>query len=113
MPAQDRPPREWPPPAWPPPAWPQPRPRRRARVRPGRRAPVAQIVARDRRRRRQARLVGAGGFLVAATPPAVLFHRVIVDIASVFRIDLRYFVAWTPRVLLVPGLAFLLSRARP
>jgi hypothetical protein len=76
-----------------------------------RRAPVAQIVARDHRRRRQARFVGAAGFLVAATLPGVLFHRVIADIAYEFRLDLKYFVEWTPWVLLVLGLAFLLPVA--
>jgi hypothetical protein len=72
---------------------------------------VARIVARDRRRRRQARVVGAVGFIVAAALPAVLFHRVIRDIASQFRIDGRYFLEWAPWVLLVLGLACLLPVA--
>jgi len=93
--------------ALPPPAL----PRRPARGRPARRAPVARIVARDRRRRRQARALGAGGFVLAAVLPAVLFHRVILDIAHEFRFDARYFVEWAPWVLLVLGLAFLLPVA--
>ena len=51
---------------------PHPLPPRRRRTG---RAPVARIVARDRRRRRQARVLGAVGFAVAAVLPAVLFHR--------------------------------------
>ena len=87
---------------------PHPLPPRRRRTG---RAPVARIVARDRRRRRQARVLGAVGFAVAAVLPAVLFHRVIADIASQFRLDGRYFVEWAPWVLLVLGLAFLLPVA--
>jgi hypothetical protein len=85
-----------------------PPPRAPARVRPRRRVPVARIVARDRRRRRQARALGAAGFVAAAATPAVLFHRVILDIAHEFRLDARYFLEWAPWVLLVLGLAFLL-----
>jgi hypothetical protein len=85
--------------------------RRAPRARPTRRVPIARIVARDRKRRRQARAVGAAGFLVAAVAPALLFHRVIADIAHEFRLDLRYLVEWAPWVLLVLGLAFLLPVA--
>jgi hypothetical protein len=88
-----------------------PPPRHPARVRPRRRVPVARIVARDRRRRRQARALGAAGFVLAAVLPALLFHRVILDIAREFRVDARYFVEWAPWVLLVLGLAFLLPVA--
>jgi hypothetical protein len=84
---------------------------RAPRRRPARRAPVARIVARDRQRRRQARALGAGGFVAAAVLPAVLFHRVILDIAQEFRLDARYFLEWAPWVLLVLGLAFLLPVA--
>jgi hypothetical protein len=92
-------------------ALPPPSPRRRTHVRPARRDPVARIVARDRRRRRQARMLGAAGFVLAAALPAVLFHRVILDIAHEFRLDATYFVEWAPWVLLVLGLAFLLPVA--
>jgi hypothetical protein len=62
---------------------------------------------RDQRARRRARRVGAVGFLLAAAMPAVLWHRVIGDIASEFRVDLHYFVTeWSPWVLIVLGLAF-------
>ena len=92
-------------------ALPPPSPRRPTHVRPARRDPVARIVARDRRRRRQARMLGAAGFVLAAALPAVLFHRVILDIAHEFRLDARYFLEWAPWVLLVLGLAFLLPVA--
>jgi hypothetical protein len=85
--------------------------RRARRARAVRRDPVARIVARDRMRRRQARAVGAAGFVVAAVAPALLFHRVILDIAHEFRLDARYLVEWAPWVLLVLGLAFLLPVA--
>jgi hypothetical protein len=85
--------------------------RRPRRARPARRVPVARIVARDRKRRRQARWLGAAGFAVAALAPALLFHRVIADIAHEFRLDLRYLLEWAPWVLLVLGLAFLLPVA--
>jgi hypothetical protein len=97
--------------ALPPPTLPSAPPRRPARRRPDRRAPVARIVARDRRRRRQARALGAGGFVLAAALPGVLFYRVIFDIAHEFRVDARYFLEWAPWVLLVLGLAFLLPVA--
>jgi hypothetical protein len=93
-------------------ALPPPRlPRRPARTRPARRAPVSRIVARDRRRRRQARALGAGGFVLAAVVPPVLFHRVILDIAGEFRFDARYFFEAAPWMLLALGLAFLLPVA--
>jgi len=84
---------------------------RRAPQRRRARDPVARIVARDQRRRRQARALGAVGFLVAAVGPILLFHRVIIDIAREFRLDLRYLMEWAPWVLLVLGLAFLLPVA--
>jgi hypothetical protein len=94
-------------------ALPPPRmPRRPARARPARRRiPVSRIVARDRRHRRQARALGAGGFVLAAVVPPVLFHRVILDIAREFRLDARYFLEGAPWMLLVLGLAFLLPVA--
>jgi hypothetical protein len=62
----------------------------------------------ERRARRQARRVGALGFLVAAALPALLFHDVIRDIAAEFRLDFVYIVAeWSPWVLIASGLAFL------
>jgi hypothetical protein len=64
-------------------------------------------VGRDARAARQARRVGAAGFLAAVALPALLWHRVIADIASEFRLDLHYLVAeWSPWILIVLGLAF-------
>jgi hypothetical protein len=65
-------------------------------------------VGTERRARRTARWVGAFGFLVAAALPVALFHSVIADITSEFRLDARYLVAeWSPWLLLACGLAFL------
>jgi hypothetical protein len=51
--------------------------------------------------------VGAVGFALAVALPIVLWHRVIRDIASEFRLDLKYLVSeWSPWVLIVLGLAF-------
>ncbi|MDX6649187.1 MAG: hypothetical protein QOJ97_1138 [Solirubrobacteraceae bacterium] len=61
----------------------------------------------DGRDRVRARRVGLGGFAVALALPALLFHRLIEDIASEFRLDLGYLVAeWAPWVLIAAGLAF-------
>jgi hypothetical protein len=59
------------------------------------------------RKRRQARRVGLTGFLFATALPVVLFHRVVADIASEFRLDFAYLVAeWSPWLLIATGLAF-------
>ena len=67
----------------------------------------------DRRReraaaaRRRNRFRTLTAFCAAAALPVVLWHRVVVDIASEFRLDPRYLVAeWTPWVLIVAGLVF-------
>jgi hypothetical protein len=53
-------------------------------------------------------LVGAAGFVAALVLPVVLFHRIVLDIASEFRLDARYLlIEWPPWVLLAAGLAFL------
>lgn len=58
--------------------------------------------------RRNARLVGATGFLGAALLPFALWHRAISLIASDFRLDLDYLVTgWTAYALIGAGLAFL------
>ena len=65
-------------------------------------------VRRARRERRQARWLGALGFLVAVALPVLVFHDVVLYIASEFRLDLRYLVAeWSPWLLLGTGIAFL------
>ena len=52
-----------------------------------------------------ARRLGAAGFALALALPVVLWHRVIADIASEFRIDARYLVTgWSPWVLMLLGL---------
>ena len=44
--------------------------------------------------------------MLAAALPVVLWHRVVGDIASEFRLDLRYLVTgWAPWVLMLMGLA--------
>ena len=62
---------------------------------------------RERRARRNARLVGLGGFLAAAALPLVLWHRAIALMASDFRIDPRYLVTgWLGYGLIALGLVF-------
>lgn len=57
---------------------------------------------------RNARIVGAAGFLGAAALPFVLWHRAIGLIASDFRLDLDYLVTgWTAYLLIGAGLLFL------
>jgi len=64
------------------------------------------------RSRRQARWIGLAGFAVAALLPPLLFHRLVADIASEFRLDFRYLVAeWSPWFLMAVGLAFFLPVA--
>src|SRR2546423_6799693 len=68
---------------------------------------VRSALGRDELARRQARRVGAVGFVLAAALPIVLWHRVILDIASEFRLDLNYLVSeWSPWILILLGLAF-------
>ena len=46
--------------------------------------------------------------MVAAMLPVALFHNVVADIASEFRVDARYLIAeWSPWLLLACGLLFL------
>jgi hypothetical protein len=56
--------------------------------------------------RRQARVVGLGGFLVAAALPPFLWHRAIAAVAEDFRLDLEYLSGWTGYALIAAGLAF-------
>ena len=63
-------------------------------------------------RRRQARTVAAIGFLAAVALPIALWHRVVADIASEFRLDAHYLVSeWSPWVLIVVGLGLCLPVA--
>src|SRR5688572_570461 len=60
-----------------------------------------------RRTRARARRVGVVGLLLAAAVPVLLFHRLVLDIASEFRLDAVYLMAeWAPWVLIASGLAF-------
>ena len=62
---------------------------------------------RERRRRRNARLVGLGGFCAAAALPWVLWHRAIELIASDFRLDFNYLLTgWLGYGLMAVGLLF-------
>ena len=58
--------------------------------------------------RRQARLVGLGGFIAAAALPAALWHRAFSIIASDFRLETEYLVTgWTGYSLIGLGLLFM------
>jgi hypothetical protein len=61
-------------------------------------------MARDRK---NARLVGLAGFLIAAALPPLLWHRAIAAIASDFRVEVDYLVTgWTGYGLIALGLVF-------
>jgi hypothetical protein len=62
---------------------------------------------RQRRARRNARLVGMAGFLAAAALPIVLWHRAIELIASDFRFEAHYLLTgWLGYGLIAAGLLF-------
>jgi hypothetical protein len=63
------------------------------------------------RQRREARWIGAGGFLAALALPIVLFHSVVETLAADFKMEAQYLSGWTPWVLLAGGLLFLLPVA--
>ena len=51
--------------------------------------------------------MGAGGFLLAAAMPVILWHRAMAIIAADFRLDFDYLVTgWTAYVLIGLGLLF-------
>jgi hypothetical protein len=67
----------------------------------------------DRRRaraaelRRRDRLTTLAAFFTAVAVPVLLWHRIVLDIASEFRLSAHYFLAeWTPWLLIVAGLVF-------
>jgi hypothetical protein len=63
-------------------------------------------------RRRQARVVGALGFALAACLPVILFHRVVkILMAADPAWEVHYLSGWTPWLLLAAGLLFLLPVA--
>jgi hypothetical protein len=63
---------------------------------------------RDRaeRRRRQARWVGAAGFLLAVGLPVALWYPAIADTAAAFTLEVSYFTGLVPWLLILAGLAF-------
>ena len=79
----------------------------RAMRRRGERVVVRTRLNRDGLSRRNAQLVGAAGFLAAATLPFALWHRAISTIASDFRLEAEYLVSgWTAYTLMGLGLLF-------
>lgn len=83
----------------------RPRPRRTPVSRSARRVTVRERSAYEWR---SAQLTGLLGFLLLASLPWVLWHRVIGDIASQFRLDLRYLLAeCSPWFLTAVGTLFL------
>jgi hypothetical protein len=62
-------------------------------------------------RRRQARWLGAAGFVVAAASPVFLFHHVVELLLVQPRVEIHYLTGWLPWALLAGGLAFLLPVA--
>jgi hypothetical protein len=72
---------------------------------------VGSRQARIERGRRQARWLGASGFLVAAVMPVVLFHDVVAMLAEQPKPTVHYVTGWAPWFLLLSGLAFLLPVA--
>ena len=63
------------------------------------------------RGRRQARWLGATGFVLAAGTPVVLFRDVVALLAAQPRLDVHYVSGWVPWFLLAVGLLFLLPVA--
>ena len=63
---------------------------------------------RGARSRRNARLLGVAGFLLAAALPVALWHTTVEQIllAPGFRFEVHYLTGWFPWVLMVAGLAF-------
>ena len=55
--------------------------------------------------------MGAIGFLLAATLPVALFHRVVETLARQPKLDVQYLSGWAPWALLLAGLLFLLPVA--
>lgn len=72
---------------------------------------VGARQARLEARRRQARWLGAFGFLAAALAPVLLFRHVVEVLAEQPKLDLHYMTGWLPWALLAGGLAFLLPVA--
>jgi hypothetical protein len=68
-------------------------------------------VGRDQRRARQARRIGALGILLAVALPVALYWHVVIDIWDAYRLEPRYFLGWTPWLLMTLGVAFFIPVA--
>jgi hypothetical protein len=67
---------------------------------------LSRNARKDQLSRRNARIVGFGGFVLAAALPPLLWHRAIASVASDFRLELDYLSGWTGYVLIALGLLF-------
>lgn len=77
-------------------------------VRPRQRVRVRTRSEKQQLSRRNARLVGAAGFVGAALLPFALWHRAIALVASDFRLEIEYLLTgWTGYALMGAGLGFL------
>ena len=73
---------------------------------------MRSALGRDEAKRRQAQRVGAAGFVAAAALPPILWHRVIGEIASEFKLEANYLITgWSPWILMALGLGFFLPVA--
>ena len=61
--------------------------------------------------RRQARTLGALGFVAALATPVALWYDVVATLARQPRFEVHYLSGWLPWLLLAAGLAFLLPVA--
>jgi hypothetical protein len=68
--------------------------------------PVGNRRSKQQLDQRTARLVGLGGFLVAAALPPLLWHRAIAAIADDFRLEIPYLTGWVAYALIGLGLLF-------
>jgi len=68
-------------------------------------------VGRDQKRARQARRIEAAGVLLAIGLPIALYWHVMVDIWDAYRLSPRYFLGWTPWLLMIMGIGFFIPVA--
>jgi hypothetical protein len=70
-------------------------------------AEVDRRRARSAELRRRNRFLTLAAFFAAMALPMLLWHQIVIDIASEFRLSFHYFIAeWTPWLLIIAGLAF-------
>ena len=70
-----------------------------------------RCVGRDQRRARRARRIGALGILLAIALPVALYWQVVVDIYDAWRFEPRYFLGWTPWLLMASGVVLFIPYA--